>query len=168
MSELAWAAGFWDGEGTVSVGYILDHGKTDRWYVSASVEQMHDRRCVDRFYAAVGMGKIYGPYVKQYRGGELMRYMWRLSGYGKVLEFTQLLDPFISEPKKEQIARSFAHEGIGPDKRFGPRTHCPLGHPLTGENLRVKPGGKRSCRECERSRQQERRLSRAELKSPTR
>jgi hypothetical protein len=27
-------------------------------------------------------------------------------------------------------------------------THCPKGHPYSGDNLYVKPGGARACREC--------------------
>jgi len=30
------------------------------------------------------------------------------------------------------------------------KTHCPQGHPYAGENLYVRPDGKRICRECTR------------------
>lgn len=30
------------------------------------------------------------------------------------------------------------------------KTHCPRGHPLSGENLYVKPDGRRVCRICKR------------------
>lgn len=30
------------------------------------------------------------------------------------------------------------------------RTHCPQGHPLSGDNLYVYPNGRRNCQECRR------------------
>ena len=30
------------------------------------------------------------------------------------------------------------------------KTHCPQGHPYSGENLYLKPNGRRECRQCVR------------------
>jgi hypothetical protein len=59
--ELAWAAGFFDGEGCFSY--------TDKAaYASVSIAQV-ERLPLERFQAAVaGMGTIYGPYFKVYPG----------------------------------------------------------------------------------------------------
>lgn len=35
---------------------------------------------------------------------------------------------------------------------YKPRSHCPQGHPYSGDNLRLKPNGDRYCRECNRLR----------------
>lgn len=32
------------------------------------------------------------------------------------------------------------------------KTHCPKGHPYSGENLRITPTGRRACRACNRIR----------------
>ena len=32
------------------------------------------------------------------------------------------------------------------------KTHCPAGHPYSGDNLRTRPKGNRECRECDRIR----------------
>ena len=41
--------------------------------------------------------------------------------------------------------------GAGPAARAARATHCPHGHPLSAENLYVKPAtGARMCRECNR------------------
>jgi hypothetical protein len=32
--------------------------------------------------------------------------------------------------------------------RFAERTHCAAGHPFSGSNLRMRPGGARECRTC--------------------
>lgn len=36
--------------------------------------------------------------------------------------------------------------------RHAAATHCPANHPYDGDNLRVRPTGRRACRECERQR----------------
>ena len=36
------------------------------------------------------------------------------------------------------------------------KTHCPQGHPLSGDNLYVPPSGKRYCRACQQARRHER------------
>ena len=30
------------------------------------------------------------------------------------------------------------------------KTHCPYGHPYSGDNLRMRPGGGRACKACEK------------------
>jgi hypothetical protein len=59
--DLAWAAGFFDGEGCFSF--------TDRTgYATVAVGQV-EREPLERFKAAVdGLGKIYGPYFQVYPG----------------------------------------------------------------------------------------------------
>ena len=54
--DLAWAAGFFDGEGNVSV---KRHNNYTR--ANASIAQV-DRRVLDKFVGIVGFGKVYGPY----------------------------------------------------------------------------------------------------------
>jgi len=44
--------------------------------------------------------------------------------------------------RKENTNRGVIHERT--------KTHCPQGHPYSGENLYVKPSGKRECRICRR------------------
>lgn len=39
----------------------------------------------------------------------------------------------------------------GPD-HLRIRTHCPQGHPYSGDNLRIRPGGGRRCAQCYRER----------------
>lgn len=39
----------------------------------------------------------------------------------------------------------------------GQKTHCPQGHPYSGDNLYVKPDGRRVCRTCKNDQQRARR-----------
>lgn len=42
--------------------------------------------------------------------------------------------------------------GVGFAARHAAATECPKGHPYSGSNLRIRPSGRRACRECERIR----------------
>ena len=37
-----------------------------------------------------------------------------------------------------------------PGVRHGTETHCPQGHPYSGDNLIITSNGGRACRECKR------------------
>lgn len=41
-------------------------------------------------------------------------------------------------------------------REYPTKTHCPQGHPYSGENLYVSPNGDRHCRECRRESDRER------------
>lgn len=41
----------------------------------------------------------------------------------------------------------------------GAKTHCPAGHPYSGDNLYVKPSGQRVCRACKNAQQRARRAT---------
>lgn len=45
--------------------------------------------------------------------------------------------------------------GESPQAKNARKTHCPLGHPLSGANLRVERDGRRRCRACYRVRRRE-------------
>lgn len=43
--------------------------------------------------------------------------------------------------------------GVGASAQHAVKTHCPVGHPLSGANLYRKPNGARECRACRRKAQ---------------
>lgn len=102
-TEVAWAAGFFDGEGWISVnhqagGYIT--------YV-VGISQM-DVRPLQRFLAAVGctetQGRSHGNARKMHHG-RIHQLMWSGDGAQRVLD---VLWPWLSEPKREQAERVLA------------------------------------------------------------
>lgn len=93
--ELAWAAGFFDGEGCASV----HQGKYLRMNVSQS-----DPRPLRRFAIVAGVGAVNGPY-EQGGHGNKARYEWTVCGK-KAEVVADMLLPFLSEPKQEQIAKA--------------------------------------------------------------
>ena len=89
QTELAWAAGLFDGEGCTSL-------YSKRRSIQVSISQKYDRFVLDRFKAAVGGGYIYWP--------ESQSGYYRISGVPALLVLQQLW-PYLSPPKKEQALR---------------------------------------------------------------
>lgn len=102
-TEIAWAAGFWDGEGCWSQ-------KKEQGGYAYPFAQLNNtsEEVVRRFHAAVGVGKVYGPYT--YKGKRSHhKPFWRWQAYGDVgREALDKLLPFLSAEKREQ------YEGVMP------------------------------------------------------
>lgn len=97
-TELAWAAGFFDGEGTTS---ILKAQRDRYSYIRMQVTQKH-RDTLERFQSAVGgIGRIY-------KGKTRGIFSWNLYKRDEVLECLNALWPFLSNHKKEQADRVLA------------------------------------------------------------
>ena len=81
IRELAWAAGLFEGEGSV-------HLKPSRRYPAATLE-MTDEDTVRRFHAAVGLGHVYGPRVRSVTRRPM--WAWSVSGFEKTQALLALL-----------------------------------------------------------------------------
>ncbi len=98
-TELAWAAGFFDGEGSARMDR---RGKTP----SARVSIGHvDRRPLDRFLCIVSAGSVTGPYHHNTKKNPNWSAYHSYQVYGKSAHNVMaMLWPFLSEPKREQWA----------------------------------------------------------------
>jgi hypothetical protein len=96
---LAWAAGFFDGEGSV-----FCHKKEPRLQVSIS---QIDPRVLDKFAEAVGLGKVYGPF----KGStpQTPRWNYVIQNIEGAYAVFDLLSPWLGEVKKQQFLRAFAN-----------------------------------------------------------
>ena len=82
-------------------------------YLRASVNQK-DREVLDRFCAAVGLGKIYGPYLTT-----TTPWSWQLHG-DQVRLLIERLWPWLSRIKREQALRAYAKfEARGESQKGG-------------------------------------------------
>lgn len=99
-TELAWAAGFVDGEGCFSVTKVGETRVTPKFRVSQTELQP-----LERLVGALGDLKINGPY--QRRAGSLgKKPYWVIACQGK--RWWALVDqlwPYLSEPKRLQIKK---------------------------------------------------------------
>jgi|SRR3989304_4224767 len=102
LLELAWAAGFFDGEGHTGAF----KRKQGFWDLNLTVAQSRTEPLL-RFSAAVhGMGRIYGPY--RYGGQRGPFWQWRATSFADAQAVFCLLWPFLSRPKREQGLKAFS------------------------------------------------------------
>ncbi len=97
--ELAWAAGFFDGEGSTTVQRRDKERKSDRPVMS--IQQTGTGEELFRFLKAVDDGKIYGPY-KRKNPKHKPFYQYMLIGFNRVLPVIEKLWPFLCSDKREQ------------------------------------------------------------------
>jgi hypothetical protein len=120
--ELAWAAGFFDGEGCFSY--------TERAGYGVATIGQTDMRALERFRCAVGVGKIYGPYDYRYPGRMSKRPWWNYRAHRRehVQAIVTMLWFKLGPIKREQaltVLRSYRNTcRRGHPKNHG-FAHCP-------------------------------------------
>lgn len=107
---LAWAAGFFDGEGCFTSSQRYDVPGSKKYM--ATIGQV-DRRALDRFLQAVQLGKVrgpYGPYAKHQTNAN-PHYRLDIDGFEKVQALLALLWTWLG-PVKRQQAVSVFYQGV--------------------------------------------------------
>jgi len=101
--ELAWAAGFLDGEGS----WIAARGdfRYPQKYARILANQV-DRAVLDRLCRALRMGKVAGPYIHRTGLGKKPFFVYRLGGFERVQAATALLWKFLSPVKQAQARKT--------------------------------------------------------------
>jgi hypothetical protein len=133
--ELAWAAGFFDGEGCTG---LRSRG------ISVSVNQT-DPRPLLRFQGAVlGLGVMSGPLIHKNKPAWSPRWTWAAQNFEDVQAVVAMLWIFLSEPKREQALRVLETYAALPHHGW---PICKRGHSNWGH----KPDGTgRYCKDCTR------------------
>lgn len=148
--ELAWAAGFFDGEGSTYLNIRKDRKVS---HVKMGVAQVEPEP-LRKFFGIVGRGGISGPYTeKESSRNAKPIYKWNCSGF-PAKEVLAMLWPYLSEVKKQQATVAIAGESNSGKLWTGHRTHCPRGHSYAEHGKRTRDGH-RKCRLCERVRLRE-------------
>lgn len=93
--ELAWAAGFMDGEGNFRYNDKRKYGKGIPVVQAAQIQ----REPLDRLVGVLG-GKVYGPY--SYRPEQQPYHTWSLGTFEKCQAAIAMLWPFLCSTKKAQ------------------------------------------------------------------
>ena len=141
MDEFAWACGFFEGEGSI-LYTPFDRPKQTRRGLEISQKE---REPLDRFQAAVGVGRIYGPYPNG-------MHMWKLSRWDELEPLLRRMLPGLCTRRRERAELLLAN----PPSVQGRRgiTHCKRGHDLTDPaNVWIAPGdGRRYCVPCRKER----------------
>lgn len=134
--ERAWAAGFFDGEGSVSTSvrvYNSKLGPINRTPIACSMAQLLDGQTIlERFRSAVGsLGKVQEnvPEGKKYN----RIWVWNANAFGELQTVAGVLWPYLSTPKKAQFSKAILKYA----KDFRDREKLPLGaamHKVLREN----------------------------------
>jgi hypothetical protein len=155
--ELAWAAGFFDGEG--HAGTSFTEGKR-AMRLTLTVNQIH-REVLDRFQAAVGVGTVRGPYIRKrvtsIRPNEKPYWKYSVSNIQGVRAAVDLLLPYLSSVKKKQCLETISTYDLWrmdfiPSK--GIKEFCIRGHDYS--NIWLDKEGHRHCMDCHRDYRKER------------
>ena len=97
--EIAWAAGFWDGEGSAYIERVKRADGTKSPVLRLWLGQI-DPRPLERFARAVGTDRpVLGPYNHTHMCN------LRFSAKAEVERVIELLWPYLGEAKREQIAQ---------------------------------------------------------------
>ena len=99
--ELAWAAGFFDGEGNAGWHHAYYFNGVQYERGALKVGQVN-KEPLERFQKAVRGGNINGPYEHKGRNNQPY-YEWRVQQYSEVKRIGELLLPFVCSIKRDQL-----------------------------------------------------------------
>lgn len=101
--ELAWAAGFWDGEGCSGNWSFGIKGYPERkpQRVCRAILGQKTSPLLTRFKEAVGFGKVYGPYLSS---RNQMR--WQVQSFEHVQAVAAILWSWLGESKRSQFRKA--------------------------------------------------------------
>ena len=146
--ELAWAAGFFDGEGCCGI-----RSKSGNLYVHIS---QNDRKVLDRFKQAVGDVGHVNEFVDNYLNRNGTRFQYQIGSFEGVQAVVVMIWIWLSPIKREQIVKAFnKYYEFRRDKLgllYG--DICKNGHDIKIVGLyTVKNGNKvqKICKECHRN-----------------
>ncbi len=101
-TEFAWAAGFFDGEGTTHASRT---GPYCQLFVSV---QQSEVTTLERLRAALGVGHIY-PLAHRPNGlAKKPQFRWQAGRRAEAMFALGLMWPYLSEPKREQANRALS------------------------------------------------------------
>jgi hypothetical protein len=143
--DLAWAAGFMDGEGCFGIARAGKRAHGPDWYrVRASATQHGAPRVVPA--VLLRLQQLLGGRIECH--GEIDDFKWVAEGDINVERVFRLLEPFLGEIKSAEANRALA--AFRAQVRLkGNATHCRRGHEYTYMSMR---GGRmrRNCNPCAR------------------
>lgn len=118
--ELAWAAGFFDGEGHVS----FNHRKNTRSKggLRFTVAQA-DRAVLDRMQRALGIGRVKGPYGP-YKTQTKPFWIYMVGSFEEVQAAIAMMWSFLSPVKRAQAKVALQEAAIShavPNRKTGPK-----------------------------------------------
>jgi len=148
--EIAWAAGFFEGEGYFSPN-IRQLKDGPRVYPTMGLKNT-DREMLERFHRIIGVGIIRPAYIgsQKRRAHHKDAWRWRVTNRTDAEHVLRLLKPWLSPRRLARATEIFDDRG---DLKSTER--CPRGHLYTESNVYRWSGRSsyRACRTCVLERQ---------------
>lgn len=150
IRELAWAAGLFDGEGTITT---TDYSYKGREVLSAALRlTMTDEDAVRRFHQAVGLGKVEYIYPASFRAaGYKPQWRWRIQDFEGVQAVVAMLWYGLNRRRKGRAKDVLSR--VAESRRQWPG-RCRQGHYQNEDNTiyALENGRPRTrCRVCHRA-----------------
>lgn len=147
--DLAWVAGFWDGEGCVGITNTASIKSHPVFAVSQAGDEA--AAILQRILDIVQVrGSVGGPYTAKDRPTWTPQHQLRIWGFEGVQAILAMCWPWLTETKKAQAIRAIRafHETHPPSE---PRTHCKNGHEWREPNIAYSvTSNSWRCRVCRR------------------
>lgn len=119
--DIAWAAGFFDGEGTITISHGTRrgwrNGTTNLLAIKQATVAGEIPEVLQRFHRIVGAGRIGGPYSQRstsasYNPNQRPTFMWYVSSRAEVRAVLGLLLPELTGVKRSQAEASLGIEQV--------------------------------------------------------
>jgi hypothetical protein len=106
-TDIAWCAGFFDGEGHISYKEKINpKTKHVTGTLYCCIPQKSDNREVlDFFQSTIGFGTMYGPYTNKTNGKECERYEIQFKT-DEILKLFTLLKPYLKSKKTQDFQKA--------------------------------------------------------------
>ncbi|HEY1292857.1 MAG TPA: hypothetical protein VGJ60_07260 [Chloroflexota bacterium] len=146
--QIAWAAGLFEGEGSISLAYKLSGPARTRLGYGRMVVAMTDRDVVERFHKVMGCGTVRTAKRPPHKD----IHIWSTTSRASFVKVSEALGPWLGARRRERLEAVIA--ASSPVRRRPPKRQlCRRGHWLHGDN--AKPNGlaanglpKIACRKC--------------------
>jgi hypothetical protein len=107
MSEVAWAAGLFEGEGCITRQSSETRGGRRAGRLTLRLG-MTDRDVIDRFQTAVGVGMVYGPYTARTRPNQKPTYHWCVGDIEQIQGVLRSFWPWLGDRRRARAALAIA------------------------------------------------------------
>jgi hypothetical protein len=147
-TDLAWAAGLFEGEGCISAGWDRRVGLKGgpRSYPIATIG-MTDRDVIEHFLAVMRFGRIHSQSPGSTRRERKVMWYWKTRGFEEVQATVAMLWPWLGNRRRQRAREVLKHASL---PTLNAPT-CKRGHPWTADS-EGKNGRHRTCAICRRLR----------------
>lgn len=146
-AEIAWAAGVFEGEGSIIHSVQKTGNRGNRSTRRALTVKMCDLDVLQRMKRVTGAGNITGPTIRNAERGWRPQWAWQVTRWDDVQRVLTAFLPYLCERRTAKAVELLADPPRPIAEKMAQA--CCRGHERTPENLYLAPSGARVCRPCQ-------------------